>query len=221
MKLLFATAGFFGVLLTLQSPQAYAQQGETENDTSLNAMQVILSVVNEERRPACTGQPFLQKKLRFCPLVARCPNEKPFCVTRTEKREGSRSVKRSCVCSNTAANQEETIENVTTGKVEGTIVVTNSCGGAQREGDDCKRAYVGRYIIKDVKGKETVSTTNADGHFTVNLAPGRYTLLVRNENSDTEDELVVRNSKVFNVLRGRTVAVRLEIDSGIRFPMPQ
>ncbi len=216
MKLLFAFAGVLGLVLSVHIMPASAQAnggGGTIVDAGLNSMQVVLSLLPESRRPSCTGE-FIQKKLRFCPLVAKCPSDKPFCVTRHLRREGSRSVSRSCVCSNTTETVEDTIGITSgTGRVQGQIVRTNACGGAAMIGDDCRRAYVGPYTIRSAAGNKYSGTTNEDGIFTRSLAVGQYTLQVPTLGPDGSRPA----EKVFAVQKNRTVEVRLDVDSGIRF----
>jgi hypothetical protein len=188
-----------------------AQSELSSGDESVNAIQILLNLSDKSKLPNCSGV-VSYRGLRFCPLIAKCTAEKPFCVSKTEFRTKTRQV-RSCVCSSSIDPVE--IQYSSIGTVKGKITLTNTCGGAVYVGQDCTSPYSGQYSILSGEKVVETGTTNADGFFTETLAPGKYTLAIPTLLPDG------KTSIVFTVLKGQTVNIELIVDSGMRNPAPQ
>lgn len=207
-----------------------------ESDGALNAIQTILGLTGRSRLPQCGL--LKQKSLRFCPLVANCPTDKPFCVLKSEKKAKSRRVTLSCVCATSpvptptptpTATPTGTVIPTPDSGVRGKITLSNTCGGAVYVDQVCNSPYVGKYMIYSNPGLEKLfeGETSSDGTFSKSLAPGNYYLAAGPFGEMMTSKLISvpvppRSSVDFTVTAGKFTDVTLDVDSGIRLPpIPQ
>lgn len=94
-----------------------------------------------------------------------------------------------------------------------TATIGPTCPGPQREGQICTQPYSGEFTVTDRVGNEVARfTTDADGYYTLEVAPGDYRVA-----PVTGGRSLPRGNPVdVTLTEGQTVEISLELDTGIR-----
>lgn len=102
-------------------------------------------------------------------------------------------------------NQEGTLEAV--------VIVSPTCPGAMRPGDNCEGPFSDHPLkVIDLSNKKTITVkTDKNGKFTITLPAGSYNL----QNTTTGIGKDIKNSN-FIITGGKTINQRFDIDTGIR-----
>ena len=179
------------LLFPLSLTAAHAQS--VSGDEAFNAIQVLLGLTKESNRPSCAR--LNSKTLRFCPLIAKCPTDKPFCVSVPLVTNNSRSTRFNCECSKTLIPVPKEGES----GIKGIMSYGPLCPVVPVDGSCLDTFYSGKFVVLNASQIIVFQgETDKNGKFSLKLEPGSYVLRVT-------------QTAKFGAVEGRTITQNFEV----------
>jgi len=98
--------------------------------------------------------------------------------------------------------------------IEGIVTIGPTCSVERVDSPCPDRPYQATIVVQDDAGHEvTRASSGKDGRFSIELTPGRYTLVARSPNGVMPPHA---SDQTVDVLAGAYTAVTIQFDSGIR-----